>query len=223
MPVRRAGRRWPRSAPPSACCCPCCPARPAARATEGADRTLSPYFVVDQATPGVDALPLKSTQVDVKVSGVIADVRVTQRYRNEGSTPIEARYVFPASTRAAVTAMTMRIGDRVVQAQIREKQAARREYEGAKREGKSASLLEQHRPNVFQMSIANVMPGDEIAVDLRYSETHRPDRRRVSLRVSDRGRATLQRCSRDARAINPSPGSPSPRCAPACRPKRSSA
>lgn len=139
--------------------------------TEGPDKSLSPYFVVDQAAPGVDALPLKSTQVDVKVSGVIADVRVTQRYRNEGSTPIEARYVFPASTRAAVTAMTMRIGDRVVQAQIREKQAARREYEGAKREGKSASLLEQHRPNVFQMAIANVMPGDEIAVDLRYAET----------------------------------------------------
>ena len=145
------------------------PAR--SQATEATDRTLSPYFVVDQATPGVDALPLKSTQVDVKVSGVIADVRVTQRYRNEGSTPIEARYVFPASTRAAVTAMSMRVGDRVVQAQIREKQAARREYEGARREGKTASLLEQHRPNVFQMSIANVMPGDEIAVDLRYSET----------------------------------------------------
>ncbi len=142
--------------------------------TEGADKSLSPYFVVDQAAPGVDALPLKSTQVDVKVSGVIADVRVTQRYRNEGSTPIEARYVFPASTRAAVTAMTMRIGDRFVQAQIREKQAARREYEGAKREGKSASLLEQHRPNVFQMAIANVMPGDEIAVDLRYAETVLP-------------------------------------------------
>ena len=142
-----------------------------AQPAEGADKPLSPYFVVDQAAPGVDALPLKSTEVDVKVSGVIADVRVTQRYRNAGSTPIEARYVFPASTRAAVTAMTMRIGDRVVQAQIREKQAARREYEGARREGKSASLLEQHRPNVFQMAIANVMPGDEIAVDLRYTET----------------------------------------------------
>lgn len=135
------------------------------------DRTLSPYFVVGGAAPGVDALPLKSTQVDVKIAGVIAEVRVTQRYRNEGALPIEARYVFPASTRAAVTALTMRIGERVVAAQIREKQAARREYEGARREGRSASLLEQHRPNVFQMSIANVMPGDEIAVELRYAET----------------------------------------------------
>jgi Ca-activated chloride channel family protein len=139
--------------------------------TGESDRTLSPYFVVGGAAPGVDALPLKSTQVDVRVAGVIADVRVTQRYRNEGTVPIEARYVFPASTRAAVTAMTMRVGERVVAAQIREKQAARREYEGAKREGRSASLLEQQRPNVFQMSIANVLPGDEIAVELRYAET----------------------------------------------------
>lgn len=138
--------------------------------TDAAERTLAPYFIVDRAAPGVDALPLKSTSVDVKVSGVIADVRVVQRYRNEGTQALEARYVFPASTRAAVTALTMRIGDRVVQAQIREKQAARREYDGAKQAGKSASLLEQHRPNVFQMSIANLLPGDEIDVELRYSE-----------------------------------------------------
>jgi Ca-activated chloride channel family protein len=134
------------------------------------DRPQSPYFVVDGASD-VDALPLKATEVAVTISGVIADVRVVQSYRNEGNQPIEARYVFPSSTRAAVSAMTLRVGDRVVQAQIREKQAARMEYEGAKKQGKSASLLEQHRPNVFQMSIANVMPGDEIAVDLRYSET----------------------------------------------------
>jgi Ca-activated chloride channel family protein len=143
--------------------------------TDNAERTLSPYFVVDRAESGVDALPLKSTTVEVKVSGVIADVRVVQRYRNEGTQALEARYVFPASTRAAVTALTMRIGDRVVQAQIREKQAARREYEGAKQAGKSASLLEQHRPNVFQMSIANLMPGDDIDVELRYSETVVPN------------------------------------------------
>jgi len=144
---------------------------PQAERSGSADRTLSPYFVVARAEPGVDVLPLKSTSVDVKVSGAIADVRVMQRYRNAGTQALEARYVFPSSTRAAVTALTMRVGERVVQAQIREKQAARREYEGAKQAGKSASLLEQHRPNVFQMSIANLMPGDELDVELRYSET----------------------------------------------------
>jgi len=133
-------------------------------------RTLSPYFVVEGAA-GNEALPLKSTRADVTISGVIADVVVTQVYRNEGETPIEARYVFPASSRAAVYALRLRVGSRVVDAQIREKQQARAEFAQAKREGKSAALLEQQRPNVFTMAIANVMPGDEIAVDLRYTET----------------------------------------------------
>ena len=63
------------------------------------DQTLSPYFVV-KGDPNVDRLPLKDTRVDIAVSGVIADVKVVQTYRNEGSRPINATYVFPASTRA---------------------------------------------------------------------------------------------------------------------------
>ncbi len=133
------------------------------------DKTLSPYFVV-QGDPAVDRLPLKDTSVEISVSGVIADIRVLQTYRNEGSRPIHASYVFPASTRAAVYAMRMRIGDQIVFAKIKEREAAKQEFEAAKKEGKSASLLEQNRPNVFSMSLANVMPGDEIEIELRYTE-----------------------------------------------------
>lgn len=145
---------------------------PAAAAEQPpATRSLAPYFVVEGGAPGVDTLPLKRTEVEATIAGVIADVRVTQVYRNEGSAPIDARYVFPASTRAAVYALRLRVGDRAVDAQIREKQQARREFGQAKREGRRASLLEQRRPNVMQMAIANVLPGDEVAVDLRYTET----------------------------------------------------
>jgi Ca-activated chloride channel family protein len=138
-------------------------------AEDSADRTLSPYFFVhgDGAT---EQLPLKATDVKVSIAGVIADVTVTQRYRNDGSTPIEAEYVFPGSTRAAVHALTMTIGERRVVAQIREKKQARVEYDAAKAAGKSAALLEQHRPNVFKMSVANIMPGDVVDVELRYTE-----------------------------------------------------
>lgn len=139
------------------------------RAQSKEDKTLSPYFVV-QGDPSVDRLPLKDTRVEIAVSGVIADVRVLQTYRNEGSRPIHASYVFPASTRAAVYAMQMRIGDQVVVAKIKEREAAKQEFETAKQDGKSASLLEQNRPNVFSMSLANVMPGDEVEIELRYTE-----------------------------------------------------
>jgi Ca-activated chloride channel family protein len=134
----------------------------------------SPYFFVHSDDPGTDRLPLKSTTVDVRIAGVIADVTVTQLYRNEGQRAIEARYVFPGSTRAAVHAMNVRLGDRLLTARIKEKQAARIEYESAKREGKTSALLEQQRPNVFQMNVANILPGDEVAVELRYTELLTP-------------------------------------------------
>lgn len=133
------------------------------------DKTLAPYFVV-QGDPKIDQLPLKGTSVKIAVSGVIADVQVQQTYRNEGSRPINASYVFPASTRAAVYSMRMKVGDQVIVAKIKEKQAAKQEFDQAKKEGKSASLLEQERPNVFSMSLANVMPGDQIEIELRYTE-----------------------------------------------------
>ncbi|MGD8980792.1 MAG: VIT domain-containing protein [Desulfobacterales bacterium] len=134
------------------------------------DKTLSPYFLVESQDPDVDRLPLKSTYADVHISGVIADVNVTQVYKNEGKKPIEAIYVFPASTRAAVYGMKMTIGERTVTAKIREREQARHEYNQAKQAGKSASLLEQHRPNVFQMNVANILPSDVIRVELKYTE-----------------------------------------------------
>lgn len=124
--------------------------------SKGDDKTLSPYFYVNSGDASVESLPMKSTSADVSIVGVIADVKVTQVYMNTGRKPIEAIYIFPASTRAAVYSMTMFVGKRMLTAKIAEKQQARQDYEQARQDGKSATLLEQQRPNVFQMNVANV-------------------------------------------------------------------
>jgi len=134
------------------------------------DKTLSPYFFIDGGDPSVDNFPLKSTNVVVNISGVIADVTVIQRYTNNGTRPINARYIFPASTRAAVHGMVMKIGEKVIVAKIKERQTARKEFNQAKKQGKSASLLKQQRPNVFSMNVANIMPEDTIDIELHYTE-----------------------------------------------------
>ena len=134
------------------------------------DKTLSPYFFVEGGDPAIDRLPLKDTRVDVAIAGVIADVTVRQVYENRGTRPIHARYIFPASTRAAVYGMTMTVGEVRTVARIKEREQAARAFETAKREGKNASLLEQSRPNVFTMKLANVLPGDTIVVELKYTE-----------------------------------------------------
>jgi Ca-activated chloride channel family protein len=142
-----------------------------AHADDGeAPRPEGPYFHVASDDPAVDALPLKGTKVDVRIAGVIADVTVTQQYRNEGRRPIEARYVFPGAAASAVHAMTVKLGDRVLVAKIDEKQRARIRHESARREGRTSALLEQERPDVFQMNVANILPGDDVQVELRYTE-----------------------------------------------------
>jgi len=142
---------------------------------ENADRSKSPYFVVKSENPNVDKLPLLSTSADVKIAGVIADVTIHQMYKNDGKNPLEAIYVFPASSKAAVYAMEMKIGDRIVKAKVEEKEKARKDYEKAIEKGKRASLLEQLRPNVFQMNVGNIMPGDIIDVSLKYTEMLVPE------------------------------------------------
>lgn len=144
------------------------PARAAADAP--ADRSGSAYFLVTSDAPGQESLPLEESRADIHIAGVIAHVRLTQVYRNRGSSALEALYVFPGSTRAAVSGMRMKIGDRTIEADVEERGAARETYEAARESGKTASLLEQERPNVFQMNVANILPGDSVRVELDYTE-----------------------------------------------------
>lgn len=149
----------------------CCPAVHAAEEKkEEEDRTLAPYFFVQGSDPSTDRLPLKGTEVRTNVNGVIAETYVTQTYANEGAGPINATYVFPASTKASVHGMTMQIGDQRITAVIKEKEEAEQTFEEAKNEGKSASLMEERRPNVFTMDVANIMPGDLVRIELHYTE-----------------------------------------------------
>lgn len=137
---------------------------------EGADKTLSPYFIVENSDSALEQFPLKSTDVKVNITGVIADVEIVQTYENMGAIPINAKYIFPASTNAAVHGMKMIIGEEIIVARVQEKKDAQKIFDQAKKKGKSASLLKQHRPNVFSMNVANIMPGDTIEIRLKYTE-----------------------------------------------------
>jgi Ca-activated chloride channel family protein len=139
-------------------------------------RVLSPYFVVFGNENAEARLPLKATQVSAHINGMVAAVKVKQTYANEGTRPISAGYVFPAGVRAAVHGMQMTVGEQVVIAKIEERKAAQEKFDQAKKAGKSASLLAQQRPNVFTMSVANIMPTDTIVVELEYSELLTPDK-----------------------------------------------
>jgi Ca-activated chloride channel family protein len=116
-------------------------------------------------------LPLKHTSVKAEISGFVVEVSLTQVFQNTADKPIEAVYVFPLPENAAVNEMTLTVADRVIKGQIKKRAEAREVYERAKFEGKTAALLDQERPNIFTQSVANIPPGKEITVQLRYLQT----------------------------------------------------
>ena len=66
--------------------------------------------------------------------------------------------------------MQMRVGAELISAKIERKLKARKTFEAAKRTGKAAALLEQHRPNMFTQEIANLMPGAPVVITIKYSQ-----------------------------------------------------
>ncbi len=114
--------------------------------------------------------PLEHTDVDVEISGHFTRVNVSQRYTNHYDETIEAVYTFPLSHRAAVDRMTMTVGDRVIEGEVRQRDVARQVYESARDQGHVASLLEQERPNIFTQSVANIEPGAEVVIEISYVE-----------------------------------------------------
>lgn len=114
------------------------------------------------------AFPLLKTDINAELAGDLATVNVTQTFSNPTTVPIHAVYLFPLHQDAAVYHMTMEVGDERVEAQIQKIEDARKTFEEAKTEGKAASLLVQHRPNMFTQNIANLMPGKPIKVTISY-------------------------------------------------------
>jgi Ca-activated chloride channel family protein len=116
-------------------------------------------------------LPLKHTDVRAAINGYISTVNVRQKFENPFNEKIEAVYMFPLPEKAAVSEFLMVIGERRIRGIVRKTEEAQSIYNAARSQGYQASLLVQHRPNVFEQKVANIEPGKSIDVDIKYFHT----------------------------------------------------
>jgi hypothetical protein len=134
------------------------------------DPSSGEFHVLDTSGGLATQLPLRNTRVRASIAGAVAHVVVEQTFANPYEQAIEAVYVFPLPHEAAVDAMTIRIGEREIRAQIRKRREAAQVYATARKEGRVAVLLVQERPNIFTQRVANIMPGHDVTVRIRYFE-----------------------------------------------------
>ncbi len=124
--------------------------------------------VIDGRTVSFPAL---KTDFKAIIKGGLVTVKVTQTFKNPSGKPAHATYLFPLSHNAAVNHMVMTVGDEYIEAKIKPTEEAKETFQQAKQEGKTASLLTEHRPNMFTQDIANLMPEMPVTVTLTYVET----------------------------------------------------
>ncbi len=116
------------------------------------------------------ALPLEHTRVNAHIIGLISTVTVNQSFTNPFDTPIELEYLFPLPETAALIDFTVQIGPRIIHADLRELEQVQEAYEQARQAGKQAAKLEQRRPNLFAIQLANVLPDHAIQVLISYEQ-----------------------------------------------------
>ncbi|KPP97375.1 marine proteobacterial sortase target protein [Marinobacter sp. HL-58] len=138
---------------------------------------------VDEAGQRQGAATLLSTDYKVTVSGLIADTRLRQSFRNNSQQWREGVFVFPLPENASVYGMTMTAGERVIVGEIHEKQEAKRQYTRAKDEGRKVARVDQQRPNLFTTRMANIPPGETITVELQYQQAVRYQSGEFELRL----------------------------------------
>jgi len=136
-----------------------------------ATSTQGELRIVDPKGQPAGLCPLEHTDVHAEISGFLARVTVKQRFTNPSTEAIEAVYTFPLPDSAAVDRMTMHVGDRTVAGTIKRREEARAIYDAARNAGQVASLLDQERANIFTQSVANIMPGERVDIEISYVET----------------------------------------------------
>jgi Ca-activated chloride channel homolog len=140
--------------------------------TDALSNTKSGSLLVKNAQTGeYMPTPTLATDVNISVSGILSRTKVSQKFQNNSKDWVEGIYVFPLPENAAVDHLRMRIGDRIIEGQIKERSQAKKQFQAAAQSGKRAALIEQERPNVFTTSLTNIAPGESITVEIEYQNT----------------------------------------------------
>ncbi|MCO7226742.1 marine proteobacterial sortase target protein [Pleionea sp. CnH1-48] len=137
---------------------------------ETSEEVTQGSLIFETKNSGSRQAPLLKTLVSMDIHGLAARVKVTQSFINESSDWVEGKYVFPLPDKSAVDHLEMKIGERLIIGEIKEKTTAKKIYQSAKISGKKASLIEQHKANVFSSSVANIAPYETIEITIEYQQ-----------------------------------------------------
>ena len=117
---------------------------------------------------GGEPVALAGVDIRADIVGRGAKLILAHRFVNTEPQPIEAVYKFPLPESGAVCGFRVRIGDRVIESVIEEREEAFRRYDEALVAGYGGYLLDEERPNLYTVSVGNLAPGAGVVTEVDY-------------------------------------------------------
>lgn len=115
-----------------------------------------------------EVIVLEAVRAEASIDDLLAEVSVTQHYRNPEATNVEVVYTFPLPSEGVLLGFELEIGDRRLAGMVVEKAKAEHRYEEAITDGDTAVLLEQATPGIYTASLGNLLPGETATIRFRY-------------------------------------------------------
>ncbi|CAG8596164.1 18809_t:CDS:2 [Rhizophagus irregularis] len=160
---------------------------------------------------GVTPIPLQNVVVEANVVDMIAEVTISQTYKNVEKDTIEAFYKFPIYEAAAICGFEAEIdGQRKIKGIVKESKEAAKEYTEAVQKGHGAYLLESESEDVFQCSVGNITSGQTVIIKITYVTELKHDSETEKIRfvlptnIAPRyGSSEYSSSSNDGKILNP--------------------
>ena len=123
------------------------------------------------ALTGIDGerVALSDVSVSSVLRDLLAEVTVSQTYRNDEPVNIEAVYTFPLPLDATLLDLQVEIGGRVLKGVVVEKKAAEEKYEDAIAGGDTAVMLQVIEPGLYTMNVGNLLPQEKAKIIFSYA------------------------------------------------------
>lgn len=118
-----------------------------------------------------EELALRGVEVAARITGLLVETSLTQKYKNDTETNLELAYTFPLPVGATLLSFTVKIGERSYQGEVIPRADAEVEYEKAITEGNSAFRLQEIRAGLYNATLGNVMAGEAVDISIGYVET----------------------------------------------------
>eukprot|EP00743_Colponemidia_sp_Colp-15_P001552 GILK01001694.1.p1 GENE.GILK01001694.1~~GILK01001694.1.p1 ORF type:complete len:912 (-),score=168.70 GILK01001694.1:111-2846(-) len=115
-------------------------------------------------------VPLQSISAEIDVQNAVAQITLTQVFRNNESVPIEAHFKFPIEDGILVSGMSVRVGERTIKGVVKEKTVAEDDYSDAIASGDGGYLLKQSEDSrtILEMAVGNLAPEQEAVVTVTF-------------------------------------------------------